>query len=558
MLPTTQRKMQDFIQRNDAPPGGSAPPVGLTSPRPQAAQLAASPMIARREIPDSVKLPLPRSGRYASATQPDPTIPPLNAPAHYQPMRRSRTSSDQGRNTPQVDRAVQILGDLATRQDGSPRRDRVNAWGGSSVGSPRPQRGELAARWEEQSTVGTLFSDSEATRSVAGRNPMYERRRGDGMVLRQSQADRRNRQTDEAHLFVLGENGQLQFVDAPRGEAGKTNASNKMGAGAGAPTREDPFVGTSREEPVLKKSRTLSRTKFALRNGEEAKRRSFAEQAAMSPQKIMSTSPEPYDSAGDAADATKREQNGHELNHKRSTMFQDLDDHITDDISSRSVSSQEDEVEAQPTPKAPSRELKAPRQPAGPPKAQVSQKTQKAITSQQTQKAVSTRKNPAQDSSMPRHGNGHELRQKKRRLSLDYDDAALSNMEYAELRGEAFDHDPARAAIQTAREPSGDSLEEKLKHYQHKDENSQHNFFAQVSVREWEQSGDWFLEQFGNIVSKMKQARQAKRQMADKYEEEIAARAEAVRIRTEGVERTLKDLKKDGEVMMKGKEVEDD
>lgn len=145
---------------------------------------------------------------------------------------------------------------------------------------------------------------------------------------------------------------------------------------------------------------------------------------------------------------------------------------------------------------------------------------------------------------------------RKRRLSLDYDDHALSSMSYADLRNENFDHDPARMAVQPANVPSGDSLEDKLAYFKGKDENSQHHFFTQITVKEWDHCGDWFLEQFSSVVQRMKDSRQAKRQLVEQFESEIASREEMVRGKVESIDRTLKDLKQEGEGMMRGKDVD--
>lgn len=152
---------------------------------------------------------------------------------------------------------------------------------------------------------------------------------------------------------------------------------------------------------------------------------------------------------------------------------------------------------------------------------------------------------------------GQQSPTKKRRRDIDYDDADLERMSFAELQNEPFDHDPAREVPQSPAKPPADNLGDRLKFYDGKDENIQAQFFTEMPVRDWEESGDWFLEQFGDIVKRMREARQAKRKMVEQYETEISNREEVVRRKKENIDRKLSKLKHDGDAMMKGKELDD-
>lgn len=152
---------------------------------------------------------------------------------------------------------------------------------------------------------------------------------------------------------------------------------------------------------------------------------------------------------------------------------------------------------------------------------------------------------------------GQQSPSKKRRHGVDYDDVALKQMSFAQLQNEPFDHDPTREVPQSPAKPPADNLADRLKFYGGKDEDVQAQFFAGMPVRDWEESGDWFLEQFGDIVTRMKEARQAKRKMVEQYETEISNREEVVRRKKETIDRKLSKLKHDGDAMMKGKELDD-
>ncbi|KAM7191060.1 Extracellular mutant protein 11 domain containing protein [Naviculisporaceae sp. PSN 640] len=149
----------------------------------------------------------------------------------------------------------------------------------------------------------------------------------------------------------------------------------------------------------------------------------------------------------------------------------------------------------------------------------------------------------------------------KRRHSLDYDDAELHKMSFSDLRNQAFDYDPqAVAAVAAQQHTTAGSavgtLEERMQHYKTKGSMDQHEFFTRLSASEWDAAGDWFLEQFSDVVNRMKTARRDKRKLVEQFEEEIARREEAVRVKAEGIDKTLVDLKEEGQTMMAGKDME--
>ncbi len=129
-------------------------------------------------------------------------------------------------------------------------------------------------------------------------------------------------------------------------------------------------------------------------------------------------------------------------------------------------------------------------------------------------------------------------------------------MSYSDLHTEAFDHDLAHVAVQAAAVlPAGDSLEDRPRYYRDRDENTQHHFFTQVSVQEWEACGDWFLEQFAAIMQGIHNQHQAKRKIVANLEDVIAEREKTVRVKVESIERTLDELKHESEGMMKGRDM---
>ena len=136
---------------------------------------------------------------------------------------------------------------------------------------------------------------------------------------------------------------------------------------------------------------------------------------------------------------------------------------------------------------------------------------------------------------------------KRRRASLDHDDTALSNMTYADLQEEEFDMDPAKAAPQTHGVADGEDLSVVLEHFRHQPTKEQRSMFSNIPISDWESSGDWFVEQFASLMLRMRDARQGKRRMVRDFEDEAAQQEEAVRLRSEAIDRKLLKMKQDGQ-----------
>ncbi|KAI1816501.1 hypothetical protein GGS20DRAFT_224920 [Poronia punctata] len=158
------------------------------------------------------------------------------------------------------------------------------------------------------------------------------------------------------------------------------------------------------------------------------------------------------------------------------------------------------------------------------------------------------------ESAMPKPSETRRAATKKRSYELDYDDGTLASMDYAALKQEAFDYDPAQAEARFVVDAHRGTLPEKLDHFFHQDEASQAEFFTKMPIKDWEASGDWFLSRFTELMGQFKEVRSSKRAMVDAFENEIAEREEAVRNKIHGIGQTLAELKAEGEGMILGKE----
>lgn len=130
----------------------------------------------------------------------------------------------------------------------------------------------------------------------------------------------------------------------------------------------------------------------------------------------------------------------------------------------------------------------------------------------------------------------------------DYDPDILANMDYDRLRDESFDTDPRMGVFVLPKDMHEEPLATRLQSVQYElDPESQAKFFSALSTNEWEDAGDWFLEQFCAIVKKTKDARQNKRRAAQALEQEIEARYKHVAKKQRLVDGAMAKMKTQGE-----------
>ena len=137
---------------------------------------------------------------------------------------------------------------------------------------------------------------------------------------------------------------------------------------------------------------------------------------------------------------------------------------------------------------------------------------------------------------------------KRRHVTLDYDDNVLASMTFKDLQEEPFDLSPTGGVVNGDGGSSAPAmLKQRLDQYQQKDEAGQRALFTKMSVEEWEEAGDWFVDQFADIMTRLKEARREKRRKMHEFEAEAAEREEAVRTQTEMIDEKLIKMKQDGQ-----------
>jgi hypothetical protein len=133
----------------------------------------------------------------------------------------------------------------------------------------------------------------------------------------------------------------------------------------------------------------------------------------------------------------------------------------------------------------------------------------------------------------------------------DYNYEALTKMNYNELKDESFDTDPrAEPSVlpdDMASQPLRDRLEFARKNLDNRD---QGNFFSSLPTTEWEEAGDWFLDQFSSIITRSREARQKKRKLAHAFEDDVEKRHQHVAKRQQQVEHAMAKMKAQGEGLM--------
>ncbi|KAK7748825.1 hypothetical protein SLS53_000849 [Cytospora paraplurivora] len=536
MVPASRFKLQSFLQKQEA--GATINPHGPSSPPRQAIAQAAvsniSPILARQDrqvAAEALKIPMPMSmpPRRGKATLPDPASPQIKEPPSQQ--------RDEG--------------------DGE-----EPGW------EPAPEElhrgGGLKEVWEEQSTIDSLFSEGDFSRPAPVQPHPYDDDTSSDIVDNRQPPQRgrhvHQHNPDPANApFFKFENGELKGpTTQENGFSTSMITHAPANIRADAPNfKRDPFGSTSADSsPKPPRDASFMRSAFPIRGNEEARRLTHLERASYRIQSARRVSNDTYDSTSDVAQPPTYVKPVIEPAPvaKRSKAFQALEKTVLDwDDDDSDVSSQGDEFEEQ----EPQRTPKAARTRVVPDDTTVILNPQKPIIPQKSQKTVVLQDDPLLGSPLPRAHDRHHATSKKRRHNIDYDDAELQKMSFTELQNEPFDHDPAREVAQSPAKPPADNLGDRLTFYFNKDKDAQADFFTKMPIREWEDSGDWFLEQFGDIVSKMKEARLTKRKIVEQYETEVSSREEEVRRKKEYIDYKLSKLKQDSAAMLLGNQSHD-
>ncbi|KFY30599.1 hypothetical protein V494_08098 [Pseudogymnoascus sp. VKM F-4513 (FW-928)] len=153
-------------------------------------------------------------------------------------------------------------------------------------------------------------------------------------------------------------------------------------------------------------------------------------------------------------------------------------------------------------------------------------------------------------------GRNHPRKGSKRRADdLDFDQETLFKMSHEELKNQPFDADPSQ--VKTPVNPSladlPESLDERMELFKNRPAEERAEFFASLSIDEWEEAGEWLMKQFGTVMGKVAESRRNRRKTALRYESMMAERDAEIREKTDDVTAALKDLKNGGQDLLRGK-----
>ncbi|EPE06047.1 hypothetical protein F503_02876 [Ophiostoma piceae UAMH 11346] len=516
----------DNTQASGSPSKQPSPTRPSTQPPPQAMH---APLLlhTRQQLAEAAKIPIPSPSRGATPAHQTNDVPRTA----YSPPKQQYQQEQPQRQGP-FQRARSNSGDNENNQNGHP-----------PPTHPDQQQQQI---WED-SSINSMFAESVATTARPPPRVVNLGRYGNSFPQQRAQ---------HQYERTAGDRGNEESIrPLPLGDKGVPRIPPTAANGDAAAHGDDPYAERLPYGSPAKHMPVLKHSKYALRDARGVTRRSsftdrqpsgaFDGSSTGSPeQRVHQRGESSSRLAGPAAAGLGRPDQ--DIGNSRAALFRDVGAPLgrtphRPEIDRSDMGSQSDEAPNQRTPRQ--------NRPSPPGAAQ-----------QQPPPAL-PHKRVLQESSLPRVGSGgggHRDRKqnRKRHHSPDYDDSMLHSMSYSELRDEPFDHDPARMAVQAPAVPANLSIEDRLGHFKTKEATSQRHFFTEMSMHEWDESGDWFLEQFAALSNKIREKRQAKRRKIAEFEAEITERENTVRHKAESIERTLGDLRNEGEGMMRNRVVD--
>jgi len=136
-----------------------------------------------------------------------------------------------------------------------------------------------------------------------------------------------------------------------------------------------------------------------------------------------------------------------------------------------------------------------------------------------------------------------------KQLDLDFGREKLKSMDFKSLLKESFDQ-PAPAPAESSTNDDNVALSQRLTAAVTLAPDQQEQFLALLPLQQWQESGQWFQEQFAVINERMVKSRNKRRKIAQDFEAEAAARHDAVVIETETYGEALKGMMQSGQVVL--------
>lgn len=128
----------------------------------------------------------------------------------------------------------------------------------------------------------------------------------------------------------------------------------------------------------------------------------------------------------------------------------------------------------------------------------------------------------------------------------DYEPNELVQIPYDDLQRETFDHDPRPELLELPETLRNASLDEKLEHVNGLDTKGKQAFLASLTLNEWEEAGDWFMNQFSSLLGDFRDARRKRRRLAADFEDQVHARHKQVATKKRKIDAALAAMKQSG------------
>ena len=134
---------------------------------------------------------------------------------------------------------------------------------------------------------------------------------------------------------------------------------------------------------------------------------------------------------------------------------------------------------------------------------------------------------------------------------IEVDMKKVYDMPYEALHKQSLDEESQQRPSVLTEEDAMKPFPDQLQLVQKMDNNAKQAFLASLTLDQWEEAGDWFLERFGDIVTKLKDARKERRKLAKGFGDEIFARHQRVQGKKRTIQAALDAMGKSGEGVLK-------
>ncbi|GAB7364851.1 hypothetical protein MBLNU230_g5644t1 [Neophaeotheca triangularis] len=133
---------------------------------------------------------------------------------------------------------------------------------------------------------------------------------------------------------------------------------------------------------------------------------------------------------------------------------------------------------------------------------------------------------------------------------LDYPPQQLYKMDYDALKNEEFDRGPHDNHPNFSMGQHAQDLPSQLQQYKSASPGQKQRFLNSLDIAQWEEAGDWFLDQFGDIVRKMKEARKKRRAAAHEFEAEVEKRHNVISSKRKLTDEALGEMRMNGDKLL--------